>query len=131
MSQENVELVRRAYERLNGGDVDALIELCDPSFRLDMSERVFNPQTYEGHEGIRRFYEDVRDVWGEYRWDAEELLDAGESVVALLRAQGRGRGSGLEIDRRIAMLWAVRSGRATSVRLYVNRDEALEAAGLA
>jgi ketosteroid isomerase-like protein len=126
MSQENVELVRLAHERLNRGDIEALVELCDPNFRIDMSERIFNPETYERHDGIRRFYADVRDIWEQYRWTPEELLDAPPHVVALVRAQGRGRGSGLEIDRRIALVWTLSRGRATAVRLYVDPTKALD-----
>jgi ketosteroid isomerase-like protein len=130
MSEENVQLVRRAYEALNAGDVERLIELCDQSFELDMEERVFNPATFRGHDGIRRFYGEVRDVWEEYRWDPEELIDAGNQVVAFLRAHGRGRGSGLEVARRVAMVWTIAGERALGLRLYVDRAAALRAAGL-
>jgi len=128
--EENVDLVRRLHERLNGANIEGMVELCEPGFRLDMSERVFNPETYEGHDGIRRFYADVRAVWQHYRWDPEELFDAPPHVVALVHAQGRGRGSGLEVDRRVAMLWTLRRGRATALRLYLDSKKALEAAGL-
>ena len=123
-------MVRRLHERLNGGDIEGVVELCEPAFHIDMSERVFNPETYEGHDGIRRFYADVRDIWEQYRWTPEELLDARPHVVALVRAQGRGRGSGLEIDRRIALVWTFAGARATALRLYVDPAKALEAVGL-
>ncbi len=130
MSQANVEVVRRAHEALNGGDVDALVALCDAAFRLDMSDRVLNPAVYEGHDGIRRFYAEVRDVWASYTWEPEELIESGDQVVALLRSSGRGRGSGVEIERRTAMVWTVRKKRATSLRFFRDRAEALDAAGL-
>ena len=112
MPSENVEIVRRAHEALNSGDADALVALCDARFRLDMSDRIFNPAVYEGHEGIRRFYSEVRDVWESYVWEAEELIVAGSEVVALVRSTGRGRGSGVEVQRETAMVWSVREGRA-------------------
>ena len=65
MSEENVEVVRSAYEHLNRGDVEGLVALCDDDFRIDMSERVFNPDTYRGQDGIRRFYAGVQDRLGE------------------------------------------------------------------
>jgi ketosteroid isomerase-like protein len=126
LPSENVELVRRAHEALNSGDMDALTALCDPSFCLDMSDRVFNPAVYEGHEGIRRFHAEVRDVWESYVWEPEELIDAGSDVVALLRASGRGRGSGVEVERETAMVWTLREGRATALRFFRDRDEALK-----
>jgi ketosteroid isomerase-like protein len=126
MPSENVEIVRRAHEALNRGDMDALTALCDSSFRLDMSDRVFNPAVYEGHEGIRRFHSEVHDVWETYVWEPEELIDSGSDVVALLRASGRGRGSGVEVERETAMVWTLREGRATALRFFSNRDDALK-----
>jgi ketosteroid isomerase-like protein len=123
-----VELVRRAYEALNAGNIDELVALCDPDFRLDMSDRVFNPATYQGEEGIRRFYDEVREVWESFVWEPEQLFERGEVIVALLHARGRGRGSALEIDRRTAMLWTVRGDRCLSLIFYGDRDRALEAA---
>jgi ketosteroid isomerase-like protein len=130
MSQENVEIVRRAHEALNGGDIDALVGLCDVAFRLDMSNRVLNPAVYEGHDGIRRFYAEVREVWASYTWEPEELVESGDDVVALLRSSGKGRGSGIEMERRTAMVWTVRENRARSLRFYRDPEAALEAAGL-
>ena len=103
MPSENVETVRRAHEALKSGDMDALVALCDEEFRLDMSDRVFNPAVYERHDGIRRFYSEVRDVWESYVWEPEELIEAGPDVVALLWSTGRGRGSGVEVERETAM----------------------------
>jgi ketosteroid isomerase-like protein len=126
-----VEIVRAAHEALNGGDIDALLAVCDPAFSLDMSDRVLNPAVYEGHDGIRRFYAEVRDVWASYTWEPEELIESGDYVVALLRSSGRGRGSGIEIERQTAMVWEVRGNRATSLRFFRDRKAALYAAGLA
>ncbi|TMK95604.1 MAG: nuclear transport factor 2 family protein [Actinobacteria bacterium] len=130
MSQENVEVVRRAHQALNGGDMDALVVLCDVEFRLDMSDRIFNPAIYEGHDGIRRFYSEVRDVWAKYVWEPEQLMEAGDNVVALLRSGGTGRGSGVEVERRTAMVWTLREGRATALRFFRDRNKALKAVGL-
>ena len=48
------EIVRRAHQALNDGDIEALVTVCDAQFRLDMSDRVLNPEVYDGHDGIRR-----------------------------------------------------------------------------
>jgi ketosteroid isomerase-like protein len=130
MSHQNLEIVRGAHEALNAGDMDALVALCDADFELDMSDRVFNPAVYEGHEGIRRFYAEVRDVWASYIWEPEELMEVEDNVVALLRSGGVGRGSGVEVERRTAMVWTVREGRATALRFFRDRDEALVMARL-
>jgi ketosteroid isomerase-like protein len=125
-----VKIVRLAHKALNGGDVDALVALCDGAFRLDMSDRVLNPAVYEGHDGIRRFYAEVREVWASYTWEPEELVESGDDVIALLRSSGKGRGSGIEMERRTAMVWTVRGRRATSLRFFRDREAALKAVGL-
>jgi uncharacterized protein len=130
MSEGNVEIVRLAHERLNEGDINGLIALCDADFELDMSARVLNPATYRGHEGIRRFYREVSEVWEEFRWEPVRLVEAADTVVVLLHSHGRGRGSGLEMARDAAMVWTMREGRAVSLRFYIDQAEALAAAGL-
>jgi ketosteroid isomerase-like protein len=130
MSSDGVETVRAALACLNDGDIDGLISYCDDDFDLDMSDRVFNPDTYRGHDGIRRFYGEVSDVWEEFRWEPTRFVDATDAVVVLLHSRGRGRGSGIEMARDAAMVWTVREGRALSLRFYIDQAEALKAAGV-
>ena len=130
MSGENIEIVRQVYERLNRGDVEGVVALCDEDFLMDMSERVFNPDTYRGHDGIRRFYEGVMDAWESYRWEVEEAREADDSVVAMLHCQGQSREAGPGVDWRVAWLWRLRRGKAVFARFYRQRMDALEAAGL-
>src|SRR5215211_3997840 len=110
--------------------MSGLIALCDADFVLDMSARTLNPKTYHGHEGIRRFYREVSEVWEEFRWEPLRFFEAGDTVVVLVHSHGRGKGSGLEIAREAAMVWTVHEHRAMSVRFYIAQGEALEAAGL-
>ena len=128
MAGENVEIVRRAHEALNAGDIDGLIALCEPSFRLDMSDRVFNPAVYQGHEGIRAFYAEVMDVWESFTWEVTGVEECGDLIVVFLESTGRARGSGLELDRRSAMVWDVADGRARSLAFYRDPAEAVAAA---
>jgi ketosteroid isomerase-like protein len=130
MSQENPEIVRRIYEQLNRGDVEGVLGLCDDDFLLDMSGRVFNPDTYRGHDGIRRFYEGVREVWKTYRWDVEDTRVAGDSVVAMLHCHAQGREGGPPVDWRVAWVWKFGVGRPVSARFHRDRSQALEAVGL-
>ena len=131
MAGENVETVRRAHEALNAGEIDALVALCDPGFQLDMSDRVFNPAVYHGHEGIRAFYAEVMDVWERFTWEVTEVEEREGVIVAFLESTGKARGSGLELDRRSAMVWRVDEGEAMSLTFYRDPAEALAAARLA
>lgn len=125
MSRERLDTVRRVHEALSAGDVDAVIALCTPNFRLDMSDRVFNPAVYEGHDGIRDFISEVREVWETFTWEPVELEEYDEVVAVIIRSTGKARGSGLELDRRAAMLWKVERDRASSLTFYRDPEEAL------
>ena len=130
MSEENAEVVRRAYELLNRRDAEALVELCADDFLIDMSERVFNPATYRGPDGIRRFLDDVDAAWQSYHWDVEEARVAGDVVVAMLHCQGQSRDAGPEVDWHVAWAWKLRGETPISLRFYRDRAQALDAAGL-
>ena len=130
MSRGNEEVVRRIYALLNQGEVEGVIGLCDKDFLMDMSQWVFNPDTYQGPDGIRRFYEGVREAWASYRWDVEETRTINDLVIAMLYCEGHGHGGGPPADWRVAWVWRFGGGRPVAVRFYRDRDEALKAAGL-
>lgn len=122
------EIVQRAHRALNDGDLDALITVCDPQFQLDMSDRVMNPAVYEGHDGIRRFYAEVTEIWESFTWEVIDLREFDDLVVVVLNSSGKGRGSGVELDRRSAMIWCVENDRALSITFYRDPEKALSVA---
>jgi ketosteroid isomerase-like protein len=128
MSQENVEVVRRGYEHLSQtGEfpwelIDAAVEVHDPPIGPDS-------QVYRGHEGMRNALANVEQSFDEVHFEAEDIRDAGDDVVAFVRMRGRGKGSGIEVEARIAHLWTIRDGKGVRVRV-LEREDALEAAGL-
>jgi ketosteroid isomerase-like protein len=130
MSKANADVVRRLYDLLNRGDIQGVIELCADDFQMDMTQRVFNPDTYEGPDGLRRFYKGVTDAWESYRWDVEETRTTGDTVVAMLHCEGQSREGGPSVDWRVGWLWKLRESRPVFVRFYRRREKALEAAGL-
>jgi ketosteroid isomerase-like protein len=124
------DIVRRAHDALNQGDAEALAALCGPDFRLDMSDRVFNPEVYSGHDGIRRFVADVYEVWESFTWEPIDVKEAGQVVVVLVHSVGHGRASGLEIDRESAMLWQIPEETLLALTFYRDPSAAVRAAGL-
>jgi ketosteroid isomerase-like protein len=98
--------------------------------KLDMSRRTFNPDVYEGHDGLRRFRREMDDVWEEFVITPEQVIDAGESVVVVESLRARGRGSGVETSSRSASVWTVRDGQVVLVSMYHDQTEALKALGM-
>ena len=132
MSQENVEIVRRVYEAVARGKAETVHALYDPEVQWDHSarKRGSGHGLYRGHEGIRRWFRAWNEAWVESDFRLEELIEAGDDVVAVVSRRGRGRVSGVEVQSPGAVLWTIRDGKVARVVLFPTRDEALEAIGL-
>lgn len=132
MSQENVEVVRRLYELIDSRDFAAAFpELADPDLEVRVPPLYPDaPEVFRGLEGVERWFSMVDDVWAEWRFEPERFLDADPTVVVLARLIAEGVSSGIHLERDVAHIWTVEDGRAKSITVYLNQDEALEAAGL-
>jgi uncharacterized protein len=69
--------------------------------------------------------------WDDWRCEAEEFVEHGDTVIALCNYRGRGRGSGVWVDTRGAHLWRLRDGRVVYLEVFATREGAFAAAGLA
>jgi ketosteroid isomerase-like protein len=135
MSEENVETVRRIYEAAMRRDAATVLALYDPDVELDasrigVSNHPSGADAYHGHDGLRDLFREWHEAWGKIEYDYEELIEAGEQVIAVVNRHARGRASGVEVERPFALLWTLREGKVVRVVWYLTREEALEAAGL-
>jgi ketosteroid isomerase-like protein len=126
MSQENVEIAQAVAVAYNSGDLDALMELYDP----DVEFVTLLLGTHHGKEAIRSIFEENRRTLPGYRLDPDELIDAGDKVVAVAHLGGAGSASGIALDDRIAFVATLRDGLIIRQQTFRNKTEALEAAGL-
>ena len=131
MSQENVDLVRRAFGVVTiPGDPEAMLGASHPDFEMHLVGVGGEPVYYAGHRGIREFFRDVAESWESFRFDATDLRDLGDLVLVLGQVRGRGRVSGVEVDDQWGWIVELREGRAARLRGFLDHREALEAAGL-
>jgi ketosteroid isomerase-like protein len=121
----HADLVRRAYDALNRRDLEALAALADPEFEMDLTERVLNPATYKGAEGMQRFIGEIDDLWTFMEISVDEIHERGDEVLAVLLVKLEGRGSGVELESRIAQRWTLREGKLLRMYLLVDADAAL------
>jgi ketosteroid isomerase-like protein len=119
------ELVRRAYAAVAERDYELLGTLAVPDFELDLTDRVLNPATYRGAEGLQRFFAEVDELWESMDMTVERLVERDDEVLALLLVHITGRGSGLKLQDRIAQHWTARDGKLVRMRVVVDRDAAL------
>ena len=132
MSQENVEVVRRMCDAFVAGDVaDALDVLhVDVKWHGTIGGLEEGRPAHGHDEVIEGFMESLRD-WERHSLEAEDYLDAGDRVVVFWHETGRGKGSGVEVETRTAVVYTVRGDEVVEVQGYMDRGEALEAVGLA
>ncbi len=126
MSQENVEIVRAAAVAYNRGDLDALMDFFDPE--VDFVTLLLG--NHHGKEAIRPLFEENRKTLSGYRLDPDELIDAGDQVIAVVHVGGAGATSGITLDDRIALVATLKGGLIVRQQTFRNKTEALEAVGL-
>jgi ketosteroid isomerase-like protein len=130
VSRENVELVRRYYEDWNRGDTDAVIAAFAPDVEWHGHPRLPEPGPYSRREEVERWMTQFREAWGDLSARPVELIDAGDSVVALIHMTGRGRGSGVEVQGGVDVhVITLESGGVRFFRIYPG-DIAAKRAGL-
>ena len=132
MSQEDVDAVRCGFEGFNRGDIEAVLEMCDPLIEWLPPAELPGVSVYHGHQGVREAAQDMRDVFGALRAEPEEIVDAGDRVVVLFCWRGQGRGSGVSLDLvgEQAAVFTMRNTKAIRAQWYIDRSDALKAAGL-
>jgi ketosteroid isomerase-like protein len=133
MSQENVEIVRRGYEAFNRGDWDAALEVADPEieWRLHGELALDVQQTVRGREALKNLWASFFDAWDDYNMGLLDLIEAPDGrLLATVHFTAVGLGSTVPIDLTYFWLYLVRDGAIATVDIYLDRAEALEAAGL-
>jgi ketosteroid isomerase-like protein len=125
----NADVVRRQFEALAEGGVDAASKFWDPEIEWRAVEGAADDVgMMRGAERVRRYYEDWLETFDELRADVVEVLHDSEETVALhLRNSGRGRSSGVETQGNYFVVCTVRDGRIVSGREYGTRVEAIQA----
>jgi hypothetical protein len=142
MSRENVALVRQILPLL-GSELTTLIRDDSAWAALrDGIERFFEPRcgfawvawgqrfAYTGLDGLREGWLEWFEPWTSYRSETEDVIDAGDRVVVLVRDRARRAESDAEVELLGAGICSVSGGKLTQIDFYASRAEALEAAGL-
>ena len=130
MSEENIETVRRHTEGWNRRDLAAWLATFHPDAEIDWS-RSRGPLKgfYRGEGEHRVFWDEFWSTFEDVQLETHNLMDAGSEVVFANTAHMRGR-EGIEVIARSTFVFTVEKGRITRLRLFQERAEALEAAGL-
>ena len=131
MSEDNVELVRQAYEAWNRGDLEWLLSHTTPASEI-RTARLFPDAeaAYQGQEGLTQFWNTLREPWESFLIEVERLEPISDDrVLALLSFHGIGR-QGVEVTLKFAQLVTLAEGMMKQLVGFADWEEALEASGL-
>ena len=130
MSQENVEVLRRAFEAWNRNDWQSLMDCYDRDVITVPPAEWPEAVTGTNRETLRHQFEEAKAPWEKERIEVDEIRDLGDRALALYRWIASGSGSHLEVEHFIATLHTFSGGRIVRLEYFLDRTRALEAAGL-
>jgi ketosteroid isomerase-like protein len=126
--REDVEKLRDAYKAFNeGGGVDAMLERLGPGFQVRDRESAPDRETRYGREGMKQLFDSYMEAFDALRLEPEEFIDTGGQIVVSIHQRVRGKGSGVEIEGHVAHVWTMLSGQVVRLRIFSDRERALEA----
>jgi ketosteroid isomerase-like protein len=132
MSEENVEVVRKAWQAWGEGGVDAAQHYFAEDCVVGGFPEAPDIEILHGWEGLRERERIFFDAWVDLALEPVEFIDAGGNAVVVVSAiSGRGRGSGTPLDAPVFFVYEIRDGRIVRDQTFTSRSQAFEAAGLA
>jgi hypothetical protein len=130
VSEQNVELHRSLIEAFNERDLEAIVAKSDPRIEYHSVMTVPGGDVYKGHDGMRRFFRDMDDAWGQIRAEPEAYFDLGEHTLLFYVLHGRGQQSGAEVAMPFAQVIGWRDGLVLDLKIYAHREDALSDFGV-
>jgi ketosteroid isomerase-like protein len=125
--KENVELHRSAVDAFHARNVEAFIACLDPSIEYHSAITVPGGAVYHGHDGVRKYFADFKDAWGdEFRVEPEAYFDLGDRTMMFYLVRGRGQQSGADVAMPGAQVCTWREGLMVYGKAYVHRQDALK-----
>src|SRR5215208_1199798 len=130
MSQENVEVVRRALAALDRRDVEAYLEVVSPQIELTtFASPLLGQGPITGHEGIRDYFRELWSFSEASEFQVEEIRAVEGRVLAFFVITATGS-QGIETSARVAGVYDLEHGKIRRAHIFADRTEALEAVGL-
>jgi ketosteroid isomerase-like protein len=119
MADSNLDVVRRLFERFAEGGIEPALEEFSEDVVVEIPpDMSAEPDTYHGHEGVRRYFDGFDGMIADIRYEALELTPVGERVIAHVRLSGRGASSGLDVALEPYVMHELADGKIVRIRPY-------------
>ena len=130
MPAQHAEILKAVYERWAEGDFRAGTDLYDPQVAFVQGPGFPEAGTYVGPAEVAAYMRDFLESWTRITIEAEEIIEAGDSVVVAVFQRGIGAESGAVTELRYFHVWTFRGERVIRWEGFRERGEALGAVGL-
>src|ERR1700722_16233777 len=132
MSQQSVEIAKRAIEAFNGEDVAAFVALTTMDFEWYPSMTAIEGQVFRGHAGAETYFANLSDAWETFQILPGRFCEHVAGVAMLGALTGRGKASGATVDSPLGMVFDFcglisrirgKNSARTSRTMFVRRSE--------
>ena len=114
---------KERFECWNRGELNLMQDMYAEDAVWDISGVFTDVSPIQGHESLRRYWDEVWETWEGVRMDPLEVFDIGDGrYVVDVRLWGKGKRSGVEVDQRFAYLYTLRPEDEKVIRAQLFRD---------
>jgi ketosteroid isomerase-like protein len=124
MSDRNIAAVRRGFDAMRRGDVEALLADCDPEIEFAAFVSQVEGHNYHGHDGMWNFFADIGEAWELWMPEPGQFEAEGDAVLVMGETRVRGKGSGMEMTMERGQGFRMREGKVHWTRIYTDRAQA-------
>lgn len=121
--------LQQAYAAFNRGDIDAAVRILDLAVEWVEPPEFPGGGTYHGVEGAKKYLAQSRASAAQVISEPEQFIPAGNRIVVFVHARVLPKGSNTWQDVRLADVYTFQNGRATNMRAFANREDALRWTG--
>ena len=124
--------VSRGFAAIKRGDLEfVLAAFYDPDVEWHGTVGGLDEGSLRrGHQAVIRGFDDYFAVWERLDLRPEEIIDTGDELIVFVHEVARGKESGVVVETDTATISTFREGMIVRVRGFMDRSQALEAAGV-
>jgi ketosteroid isomerase-like protein len=122
--------LREAYAAFNRNDIPAFLQICDP--QIEWIELVEFPDggTYRGRDAVRAHLAKGREAWAEGGCEPQRIIVAGDRIIQFVDVRVRLKHETEWHEGQVVEIYTFRDGKVIQVRIFADRRQALEWAGV-
>jgi uncharacterized protein len=128
LASQNVQVIERIYEAYANRDVDGLLGALHQDFEIRASEPLPWGGSFKGTDGMMEFIQRISSHV-DSRVDVDEMVEAGDHVIAIGKSAGKVNATGEEYSVRLVDVCELRDGKVLSIHIYLDTPAMLDVLG--